>query len=51
VIDVLALEPEAGIAALQAEVAAKDARIAEQDVRIEALVRQVAELSERLGRN
>jgi transposase len=52
------LDPERRIAELEAELAAKDARIAEQDARIaeqdakiELLMRQVAELTERLGRN
>jgi len=46
-----ALEPKRRIAELEAELAARDARIAEQDARIEAQVRQVAELTDHLGRN
>ncbi len=52
------MEPERRIAELEAELAAKDAiiaaqavRIAELESRVEALMRQVAELAERLGRN
>ncbi len=45
------LDAERRIAELEAELIAKNARIAEQDARIEALVRQVAALTERVGRN
>lgn len=44
-------ELEAELAAKGARIAEQDARIAEQDARIEALMLQVAELTERLGRN
>jgi uncharacterized coiled-coil protein SlyX len=44
-------ELEAELSAKNARIAEQDARLAEQDARIEVLVRQVAALTERLGRN
>jgi transposase len=45
------LDPERRIAELEAELAASYARIAEQAAQIEALIRQVAALTERIARN
>lgn len=44
-------ELEAELTARDARIAEQDTRIAEQDARIEALMRQVAALTEKLGRN